>query len=601
MLKTHNCGELRPEHAGQPTTLAGWVDRRRDQGGLVFLDIRDRWGVTQVVIDREHTPEAHALTSEIRNEWVLQIQGQVRLRPSEAINPNLATGEVEVVGQSVQILNKSKNPPFLINTDELVDESLRLRYRYLDLRRDKMQHNIIMRHRVVKFMRDYLDEQGFLEIETPILFKTTPEGARDYLVPSRVHPGKFYALPQSPQQLKQLLMVAGYERYFQIARCFRDEDQRGDRQPEFTQLDMEMSFVHRDDVLDLTEDLMIKLVETVSEKTVKFKPFPRLSYHEVMEKYGSDKPDLRYDLQAIDISELAGKSGFAVFVENVQAGKPVKVIRVPGMGEYSGTRMKSELKEFEDIIREQGGKGLGYVQIPLTEDGEIKGSMVKFFENEQKLALFEAVDAQPGDLLLFLSDERKIVYAMVDALRRELSNRLKLVDANEMAFLWVIDFPMFEHNEEEGRWEPAHHMFTQPQADFVETMEEDPGSVLGELYDLACNGYELASGSIRIHQTELQERVFKLIGFEMEKANEQFGHMLEAFTYGAPPHGGIAPGIDRIVMLLCDEPNIREVIAFPKNQTALDLMAGAPSMVDDKQLRDLSIKTVERRDTVKSK
>lgn len=595
MLKTHTCGELRPHHAESQVTLAGWIDRRRDQGGLIFFDLRDRWGITQVTINRETSPDTHALATSARNEWVIQVTGVVKTRPNEAINPNISTGEVELFASSIQVLNKSKTPPFYINENDDVDEALRLRYRYLDLRRQKMQDNIILRHRVVKFMRDFLDTKGFLEIETPILFKTTPEGARDYLVPSRVHPGKFYALPQSPQQLKQLLMVAGYEKYFQIARCFRDEDQRGDRQPEFTQLDMEMSFVQRNDVLDLLEAMMIQLVESVSDKTIAIKPFPRLSYFDAMERFGSDKPDLRYGLEAVDISDIAAKSGFSVFVENVAAGKPVKVIRVPNMVTDSKTKIKNDMKDLEEIVRAVGAKGVGYMAFAPGQDGEIHGSMVKFFENEQKIALFERLDAQAGDLLLFLSDERKLVYAMTDALRRELAKRLDLGDKNTMAFAWVVDFPMFEWNADENRWEPAHHMFTSPSPDTLQYLESDPGKVIGDLYDLVCNGYEMASGSIRIHDPEIQAKVFEIIGFSMEKAQDQFGHMLEAFTYGAPPHGGIAPGVDRLVMLLADEPNIREVIAFPKSQQAIDMMVDAPSPAEEKQLQDLSIRIVEKK------
>ncbi|MFP4321368.1 MAG: aspartate--tRNA ligase [Anaerolineales bacterium] len=597
MLKTHTCGELRPVHAGETITLAGWVDRRRDQGGLIFIDLRDRWGITQVTIDRETAPEAHAIANEARNEWVLQMRGTVHERPQESINPNLPTGEVELIAHEVVVLNKSQTPPLYINTDDEVDEALRLRYRYLDLRRRRMRHNIMLRHRVIKFIRDFLDSEGFIEIETPILFKTTPEGARDYLVPSRVHPGKFYALPQSPQQLKQLLMIAGYERYFQIARCFRDEDQRGDRQPEFTQLDMEMSFIEREDVLDLIERLMIGIVENISEKQLLTKPFPRLDYRHAMETYGSDKPDLRYDLKAIDISELAGRSGFSVFVENVAAGKPVKVMRVPGMGALSNTKIKAELKDLENLARSVGGKGLGYISIPEEEDGELKGPLVKFFQNEQKLELFEAVGAQPGELLLFISDERAVVYEMVDALRRELAKRLELANPDVLAFCWVIDFPFFEWNEDEQRWDPSHHLFTAPMPEDLPLLDTDPGAAKGQQYDLACNGYEIAGGSIRIHQPELQEKVFELIGLELEEARERFGHMLEAFKYGAPPHGGIAPGIDRLVMILAGEPNIREVMAFPKSQNAADLMAGAPSEVDMVQMDDLHIRHIEKRKT----
>ena len=601
MLKTHNCGELRLEQAGQSVKLAGWVDRWRDHSGIIFLDLRDRWGITQVTIDREAAPDAHTIADTTRNEWVIQVEGTVRPRPEESINPNLDTGDVEVYAEKITVLNRAKTPPFYINTDEAVEEPLRLRYRYLDLRRERMRKNILLRHRVVKFIRDYLDERGFVEIETPILFKTTPEGARDYLVPSRVHPGKFYALPQSPQQLKQLLMMAGFEKYFQIARCFRDEDQRGDRQPEFTQLDMEMSFVERDDVLDLIEGLMTAIVEEVSDVKLLTRPFPRLGYDEVMEKYGSDKPDLRYGLEAIDVSDIAGESGFAIFHQNVADGKPVKVIRAPGMGAWSNTRVKAEHKELEELTREAGGKGLAYLTIPLEEDGEVRGPIGKFFSAEQMLAIFEKTGAEPGDILFFISDERKIVYEIVDALRRDLAKRLDLIELGTMSFCWIIDFPLFEWNADENRWDPSHHLFTAPMPEDVHLLDTDPGAARGQQYDLACNGYEIAGGSIRIHQPDVQEKVFGLIGLDVEEARHRFGHMLEAFTYGAPPHGGIAPGIDRLVMLLAGEPNIREVMAFPKSQNAMDMMADAPSEVDQRQLDDLHIRLVEKRSSKKQK
>lgn len=590
MLKTHTCGELRSEHIGQPVALAGWVDRYREHGGIVFLDLRDRWGITQIAIDEGDNPQAHEVAKKARSEWVLQVKGTVRARLEGKSNENLVTGDIEIAASEIVVLNKSNTPPFYINNDDKVDEPLRLKYRYLDLRRERMQKNILLRHRVIKFIRDYLDERGFVEIETPILFKTTPEGARDYLVPSRVHPGKFYALPQSPQQLKQLLMIAGYEKYFQIARCFRDEDQRGDRQPEFTQLDMEMSFVEYEDVLSLIEDMMTKIVEQVSDCELITKPFLRLGYQEAMEKYGSDKPDIRYDLAAIDISELAGQSGFSVFVQNVAAGKPVKVIRVPGYGaELTGNQLRKVHGELETGIRAVGGKGLAYLIIPTEENGEVKGPIGKFFSTEQFLQLFEMTDAQPGDLLLFLSDERKIVYEMVDYLRRELAKRLNLTDPKKIAFAWVVDFPLFEWNADENRWDPSHHLFTSPFAEDIPLLDTEPGKARGQQYDLTCNGYEVAGGSIRIHRPDIQEKIFELIGLDVEVAKERFGHMLEAFTYGAPPHGGIAPGIDRLVMLLAGEPNIREVIPFPKSQNAMDMMSGAPSEAEAQQLADLHI------------
>ncbi|NJL93283.1 MAG: aspartate--tRNA ligase [Anaerolineae bacterium] len=589
MLKTHHCGSLRQEHVGQQVTVAGWVHNWRDQGGLVFLDLRDRSGVLQVAIDREKQPEAHALATQARSEWVLQIVGTVVRRPAGMENPNIATGEVELHASAVSVLNRAKTPPFYINRDDRVEESLRLRYRYLDLRRERMQRNLILRHRVIKFIRDFLDAEGFLEIETPILFKTTPEGARDYLVPSRVHPGKFYALPQSPQQLKQLLMVAGYERYFQIARCFRDEDQRGDRQPEFTQLDMEMSFVEREDVLQLIERMMIEIVETLTDRQLLAKPFPRLTYQEVMERFGSDKPDLRYDLAAIDVSEIATQSDFAVFKDAVTAGNPVKAIRVPGAGNQSGGQLRKFHSAYEERVRAVGGKGLGYLVLPAEAGGEVKGSVAKFFSPELQALLFEATQAQPGDVLFLLAEARPVIYGMIDVLRRSLAEEFNLADPNTMAFCWTLDFPLMEWNPDENRWDPSHHLFTAPVPEDEHLLDSAPGQVRGQQYDLVCNGYEVAGGSIRIHRQELQEKIFGLIGLDMVDAKERFGHMLEAFTYGAPPHGGIAPGIDRLVMLLAGEPNIREVIAFPKSQMAIDLMVSAPSEVYPEQLEELSI------------
>lgn len=584
MLKTHHCGELRAAHVGQEVTLAGWINRRRDQGGVIFVDLRDRWGLTQITIDQSVNPQAHADATEIGREYVVQVKGRVRARPDGANNPNMPTGEIEIEATAITVLNAAKTTPFEIAGEPKVDEAIRLKYRYLDLRRQRMQRNIVLRGNVTKYIRDFLYERGFIEIETPILFKTTPEGARDYLVPSRVHPGKFYALPQSPQQLKQLLMVAGYERYFQIARCFRDEDQRGDRQPEFTQLDMEMSFIDREDIMQLIESLMIALVENLSDLTLRFKPFRRMSHHEAVNRYGSDKPDLRYDLEIIDISELAARSEFSVFKDNLAAGNVIRAMRIPKIAGYS----RKELDGVQELAKAAGAKALAYMG--KDEAGATKSSLAKFFSPELTEELCVKLEIQNGDLALIVSDTVPTVCNVFDTLRRHFGDKLGLADPKTIAFGWVIDFPLFEWNADENRWDPSHHLFTSPMTEDIALLETDPGKVRGQQYDLCCNGYEIAGGSIRIHNRALQEKIFGLIGLDVEDAKERFGHMLEAFEYGTPPHGGIAPGIDRLVMLLSGEPNIREVIAFPKSQQAADLMAGAPSEAEPKQLKELHIR-----------
>jgi aspartyl-tRNA synthetase len=514
----------------------------------------------------------------------------VRRRPAGQENPGLSTGDIEVAGQTMKILNKAKTPPFDINKEAAVDEGLRLRYRYLDLRRQRMKRNIILRHNVVRYIRNFLSDQGFVEIETPILFKTTPEGARDYLVPSRVHPGKFYALPQSPQQLKQLIMVAGYDRYFQIARCFRDEDQRGDRQPEFTQLDLEMSFVDREDVMGLIERLMIGLVEnnpdplTGTKRQILHIPFPRLSYQEAMARFGRDNPDIRFGMELVEINALVVNSGFKVFSDTVAAGGLVKGMNVKGQGNYS----RKQIDELAEFVKEFGAKGLAWLAVEAG--GAHRSSFAKFLSAEETAAIINQLQGQPGDLLLFVADQPAITNESIGRLRVELGQRLGLFDPNVLAFCWVIDFPFLVWNEEEKRWDPSHHLFTAPMDEDIPLLDADPGLARGKQYDLVLNGYEIAGGSIRIHQRDLQEKVFSLIGLDIEEAKRQFGHMVEAFEYGTPPHGGIAPGIDRIVMLLAGEPNIREVIAFPKSQSAADLMASAPTEVSAQQLKDLHIK-----------
>jgi aspartyl-tRNA synthetase len=585
MYKTHTCGELRAGDLGKMVTLAGWVFRRRDHGGITFIDLRDRFGIIQIVADPQIASNAHQNLHAVRMEWVIQVIGVIRRRLPGMENPKLPTGEIEVEVRQVQILNPAKPLPFLINSDEDADEQTRLRYRYLDLRRERMRRNLETRHQVVKFIRNYLDQRGFIEVETPILFKTTPEGARDYLVPSRVHPGEFYALPQSPQQLKQLLMVAGVERYFQIARCFRDEDQRGDRQPEFTQLDMELSFVERNDVMELAENLFTRLVsEIVPHKQLLSSPWPRLTYHEAMERFGKDNPDLRFGLELKNISDLVGKSGFKVFETVLADGGHVRGLNAKGQGNYS----RKQIDELGEYVQKFGAKGLAYLAV--SNEGEHRSSFAKFLSHTLLQEIIERLEGQPGDLLLFVADKPAVVFESLGRLRVLLGERMRLIDPNLLAFCWIIDFPFVNWNEEEQRWDPSHHLFTAPMPEDIHFLDRKPGEARGQQYDMVLNNYEVGGGSIRIHDRSLQEKVFKLIGLETEVAQERFGHMLEAFEYGTPPHGGIAPGIDRIVMILTDEPNIREVIAFPKNQNARDMMADAPSPVEVQQLKELHIK-----------
>jgi aspartyl-tRNA synthetase len=592
LLKTHSCGKLNKKHAGLKVELAGWVDRRRDHGGLIFIDLRDREGIVQVVFNPETSKSAHAIASEMRSEYVLQVSGEVAVRPPGTENPNLPTGEVEVIAQSTKILNPAETPPFYINEDVEVEENLRLKYRYLDLRRVRMRDNLILRHRVVKLMRDFLDEKGFIEVETPILIKSTPEGARDYLVPSRLYPGKFYALPQSPQQLKQLLMVAGVEKYFQIAKCFRDEDTRADRQPEFTQLDLEMSFVEAKDILDLMEELFVSIVERLKPEMHMLKPFPRLSYNEVMENYGSDKPDLRFGLKIIDLSDIAARSGFSIFRTAVAAGGKVKGIYAPGCAAYT----RSQLEELNKLAKSLGAEGLVTMALG-TSPGSldnltlemVKSVVAKFLTLEQVKQMAERLGAKRGDLLLIVAGKPAVVNAVLGELRREIGQRLKLAPPDLLALAFVENFPLLRRDEKLGRWEPEHHPFTAPWDEDIPLLDTAPEKVRGKHYDVVCNGYEIGGGSIRIYNAEVQRKVFRLLGHSEEYIMDRFGHMLEAFKYGAPPHGGIALGIDRLVMLLAGAENIREVIAFPKNQNAVDLMFNSPSTVAEEQLAELHL------------
>ena len=606
MKRTVTCGDLRKADDKKTVILNGWIHRIREHGGISFINLRDRYGITQVVVDSDSPAELADFAKNLRMEFCIAVEGVVRARPDTMINPDLITGEIEVVAKAIKVLSKSETLPFMIDevqkdgTPVIPNEDLRLKYRYLDLRTERMQHHLALRSKVTLATRNYLCDKGFYELETPTFIKSTPEGARDYLVPSRLYPGKFYALPQSPQLYKQILMVSGFDKYFQIARCYRDEDARGDRQPEFTQIDMEMSFVERDDVLNLTEGLMAHIFKETMNVTLP-EHFERIAYDDAIELYGTDKPELRFDMKMQDAAFMADLGTFQAFKDAVAvlpdekggslSGGSVKALVVPGMAEsYS----RKKIEELEAVAKIYKAKGLAWMKVTGTEtEPNLEGGISKFFEGKAK-DVCATLGAKVGDLLLFVADTKKrVACTALGAVRSKLGKDLNLCDPDKWAFAWIVDFPMFEWNEEENKWDTAHHMFTMPQYKYHDTLESNPGEVKGDLYDLVLNGYELASGSIRIHDPELQKRIFKIVGFDEEEGQKKFGFLTEAFKYGAPPHGGIAPGLDRLIMIMCREASIHDVIAFPKNSFAISPMDECPGEVDQKQLDELHLKIVE--------
>ncbi|MBV6712433.1 aspartate--tRNA ligase [Paenibacillus chitinolyticus] len=593
MLKTHHCGQLTKANIGETVILNGWVQRRRDLGGVLFIDLRDRSGLVQIVFNPDFSGEALAIGDRARNEYVLAVKGTVVERDAETVNTNLQTGEIEVRITEIEIMNAAKNPPFFIEDGIEIDETLRLKHRYLDLRRPEMQQTLMLRAKAARIFRNFLDENGFLDIETPILTGSTPEGARDYLVPSRVHPGEFFALPQSPQLYKQLLMVSGLERYYQIARCFRDEDLRADRQPEFTQVDIETSFLSQDQLLEMMEQLIVRLFrETVGAEIPT--PFQRLTYAEAMDKYGSDKPDLRFGLELSTVTDIVADSDVKVFNMVAKNGGIVKALNAKGCG---ATWSRKELDDLQPFASRYGGKGLAWITV---KEGEWKGPIVKFFKEEEIAALTERLNVEEGDLLVFSADKPKVVYDVLGNLRLKVGRDLGLIDDKAYKFLWVVDFPMFEYDEDEKRYVAMHHPFTRPKDEDLHLFETDPGQMRAQAYDIVLNGYEVGGGSMRIYQREVQEKMFAALGFTPEKAKEKFGFLLEAFEYGTPPHGGMAYGFDRLVMLLAGRTNLRETIAFPKTASASDPLTDAPSEVDEKQLEQLSIRIALKQPAAKA-
>ncbi len=591
LKRTHRCGELSAANAGEAVTVMGWVQKQRNKGGLIFVDLRDRTGILQVIFEEKDCGQENFEKAEkLRSEFVIAVTGRVERRTGaedkKAVNENLATGEIEIRAAQVRVLSEAETPPFPIEAESKTKEELRLKYRYLDLRRPDLQKNLILRSGIVAAIRTFLTKEGFLEIETPILNKSTPEGARDYLVPSRVHPGTFYALPQSPQIFKQLLMCSGYDRYFQIAKCFRDEDLRADRQPEFTQVDLEMSFVDVDDVIDATE----RMVAAVCKEAIGLEvalPIVRMTWDEAMNRFGSDKPDTRFGMELTDVSEVVKNCGFAVFTGALEAGGSVRGINVKGQAEMP----RKKIDALVEFAKGYGAKGLAYLCV--LPDGSYKSSFAKFMTEDELKTLVEAMSGEPGDLLLFAADRLKIVWAVLGALRVELAKQLGLIDSNQFNFLWVTEFPQFEWSDEEERYVAMHHPFTMPMEEDLELLETEPGRVRAKAYDIVLNGVELGGGSVRIFQSDVQERMFEALGFTKEKAHEQFGFLLDAFRYGVPPHAGLAIGLDRFVMLLVKAENIREVIAFPKVKDASCLMSEAPNTVDDKQLEELHLRITE--------